>query len=86
MKLINKKKKEQPAEIPIEADGSQAKSEISTLITEKGVLGEPVNTLMTIMVSGREQIQATINEKGQLEVDGQALKLMFMLKDLDNIQ
>ena len=71
---INQQKEEveQPSEIPIEADGSQAKSEISTLITEKGELGKPVNTLMTIMVDGREQIQATINEKGQLEVDGQA--------------
>lgn len=70
---VNQQKEEveQPAEIPIEADGSQAKSEISTLITEKGVLGEPVNTLMTIMVSGRETVQAAINEKGQLEVDGQ---------------
>ena len=71
---VNQQKEEveQPAEIPIKADGSQAKSEISTLITEKGELGKPVNILTTIMVDGREQIQATINEKGQLEVDGQA--------------
>ena len=63
---------EKDVETNITADGSQAESEMSTLITQKGELGKPVNTLMTIMVSGREQIQATINEKGQLEVDGQA--------------
>ena len=63
---------EKDVETDVTVNGSQAESEMSTLITQKGVLGEPVDTLMTIMVSGREQIQATINEKGQLEVDGQA--------------
>ena len=63
---------EKDVETNVTVNGSQAESEMSTLITQKGVLGEPVNTLMTIMVSGREQIQATINEKGQLEVDGQS--------------
>ena len=63
---------EKDVETNVTVNGSQAESEMSTLITQKGVLGEPVNTLMTIVVSGREQIQATINEKGQLEVDGQA--------------
>ena len=77
---VNQQKEEveQPVEVPIKADGSQAKSEMSTLITEKGEVGKPVNTLMTIMVSGREQIQATINEKGQLEVDGQAKTHVFV--------
>ena len=63
---------EKDVETDVTVNGSQAESEMSTLITQKGVLGESVNTLTTIMVSGREQIQATINEKGQLEVDGQA--------------
>ena len=62
---------EKDVETNVTVNGSQAESEMSTLITQKGVLGEPVNTLMTIMVSGRETVQAAINEKGQLEVNGQ---------------
>ena len=69
---------EKDVETDVTVNGSQAESEMSTLITQKGVLGEPVNTLTTIMVSGREQIQATINEKGQLEVDGQAKTHVFV--------
>ena len=67
-----KKEVEKPVETKATMDGSQAKQELKEVNEGKKEVEKPAKVNTTIKVLGREEIHATINEKGQLEVDGEA--------------